>query len=155
MKATSYELRQRAIMSDHFDTPSTLTNVKVLSKGRIIPQKLIRREFEHFDTVKGGIIVKVPLNLSGTLTDLTVDQNEEKLPQMHISKGNKHQNDQNDRLSVKVLQDSEAAEVRLDPNAQIDEEVSTNTGKHVFGSVSDQAAFIDFTPRDKLPKTFA
>jgi len=52
MKATRYELRQRAIRADHCDTTTTVTGVTVVPERRKKPQKLISSGFEHCDRRK-------------------------------------------------------------------------------------------------------
>lgn len=75
MKATRYELRQRAIRADHCDTLSTVTGVTVVSEGRKMPQKLINSRFEHCDSKNTGFSVTVVSNLPSTLAAVTVVRN--------------------------------------------------------------------------------
>ena len=75
MKATSYELRQRAINADHCDTPSTVTRVTVVPERWIKPKKLISSGFEHCDRKNTGFRVTVVSNLPSTLTAVTVVRN--------------------------------------------------------------------------------
>ena len=72
MKATSYELRQRAIRADHCDTPSTVTGVTVVPERRKKPQKLISSGFEHCDSKNTGFSVTVVSNLLSIMTAVTV-----------------------------------------------------------------------------------
>lgn len=59
MKATSYELRQRAIRAYHCDTPITVTGVTVSPERRKMPQNLISSGFEHCDRRNGDQTVTV------------------------------------------------------------------------------------------------
>ncbi|MBW6513611.1 MAG: helix-turn-helix domain-containing protein [Candidatus Syntrophosphaera sp.] len=68
MKATSYEPGKMVVKDEHFDTSSTLTNVKVLPNRRKNLPMLISRYFEHFDSKKGRSSVKVLPNSPCTLT---------------------------------------------------------------------------------------
>ena len=75
MKATRYELRQRAIRADHCDTLSTVTGVTVVPERRKKPQKLINSRFEHCDSKNTGFSVTVVSNLPSTLAAVTVVRN--------------------------------------------------------------------------------
>jgi hypothetical protein len=75
MKATSYELRQRAINADHCDTPSTVTGVTVVPERWNKPQKIISSGFEHCDSKNTGFSVTVVSNLPSTLTAVKVVRN--------------------------------------------------------------------------------
>mgnify|MGYP001018325774 CR=1 FL=1 len=68
MKATSYELRQRAIRADHCDKPTTVTGVTVVPERQKKPQKPINSGFEHCDSKNTGFSVTVVSNLPSTLT---------------------------------------------------------------------------------------
>ena len=75
MKATSYELRQRAIRANHCDKPTTVTGVTVVPERQKKPQKPINSGFEHCDSKNTGFSVTVVSNLSCTLTAVTVVRN--------------------------------------------------------------------------------
>jgi len=75
MKATRYELRQRAIRADHCDTPSTVTGVTVVPERRKKPQNLISSGFEHCDSKNTGFRVTVVSYLPSTLAAVTVVRN--------------------------------------------------------------------------------
>ena len=78
MKATRYELRQRAIRVDHCDTLSTVTGVTVVPERREKPQNLIGSGFEHCDSKNTGFSVTVVSNLPSTLAAVTVVRNKGK-----------------------------------------------------------------------------
>ncbi|MFO8144870.1 MAG: hypothetical protein R6T89_03985 [Candidatus Syntrophosphaera sp.] len=150
MKATSYEPGKMVVKDEHFDTSSTLTNVKVLPKQRKNLPMLIRRGFEHFDTKNGKITVRVPQSLPGTLTNWKVVRNQRNPPQMHISSGIKHYDTLNSRLNVKVLLDSDHALGRFRTNVLINKDVGVLPQKQELRVESNYSAFIDFTPHEKL-----
>lgn len=78
MKATSYEPEKKEVKDEHFDTPSTLTNVKVPPNRRKNLPMLISRYFEHFDSRKvgssGKVLPKSPSTLTLSQSTLTANR---------------------------------------------------------------------------------
>ena len=103
MKATSYELKQRAFGSDHCDTSTTVTGVTVVPERRKNPEMTTNTGFEHCDTQKGRITVTVIPFSTSTVTDVKVVRNQGNMPQMQISNEFKHCDTQNSSFNVAVV----------------------------------------------------
>ncbi len=151
MKATSYELKQRAFGSDHCDTSTTVTGVTVVPERRKNPEMTTNTGFEHCDTQKGRITVTVVPFSTSTVTDVKAVRNQGNMPQMEISNGFKHCDTQNSSFNVTLAIKPTLTTRRLMMSKFKVEELRKSSHKQELPDESKHSEFIDFTPREKLP----
>ena len=151
MKATSYELKRRAFGSDHCDRATTVTSVTVVPERRKNPEMTTNTGFEHCDTKKCRITVTVVPFSPSTVTDVKVIRNQGNMPQKEISNGFKHFDTKKSSFNVAVVPKLAYVPRRLRMSNRKAEELRILPHKQETPVESKHSAFIDFTPREKLP----